>query len=479
MYKIQKAALVVLFMVLLLAIPVSAAPRDIQVSLNGQILQFDVPPQIVSGRTMVPLRAIFEALGATVGWDEQTRTITGQRGARTVVLQINNQLAWVDGGAVTLDAPAIIWAGRTLVPTRFIAESLGAEVGWNQQTRTVSVETAGGVRATSINPNHQKQILTSREVTALIQPAIVHIETHRGQGSGFFVSSEGLVLTNAHVARGSRQIIVTTAAGQRFPASVLKINNVTDLALLRVDVAPGSSFPIIKHKAYIDSVYVGEGVLAFGGPLGLVGTVTSGIVSAKRESSPSFEAWEPDVLVIQHNAAIAPGSSGGPLVNLYGEWTGVNTMGIFGLGFNFAVPADHYYWLAKQENYSLRDDWFSYYTEEYDWREEWAKIVPIINEAMAAPWGQRKIDLLNRSIPMLQALREKAAYYQPLYPEIQTLHRLWLNRLDTRLAYDLLLLDAQTNRALWSQRSQSTADIMTRAHEAYTAEWRRINALLP
>ncbi|MBT9167127.1 MAG: Serine protease Do-like HtrA [Syntrophomonadaceae bacterium] len=247
-----------------------------------------------------------------------------------------------------------------------------------------------------------------------------------------------------------------------------------------MDVAPGSSFPIIKHKAYIGSVHVGEDVLAFGSPLGLVGTVTRGIVGAKRELSLSFGVWKPDVLVIQHNAAIAPGSSGGPLVNLYGEWIGVNTMGYVGLGFSFAVPADHYYWLAKQENYSLRDDWFSYYTEDYYWHEEWEKIVLVINEAMAAPWGQRKIDLLNRSIPMLQALREEVADYQSLYPEIQNLHRLYLNKLDTRLAYDLLLLDAQTNRALWSQ---STAEMLwnnyIRAHEAYNAERRRITALFP
>lgn len=475
MSKTKFVAVVISFFLLFCSV-VAAASQPIRVTVNRQALVMDTQPVMRNGRTLVPLRAIFEALGAAVEWEASTRTITGRGNDRTIILQIDNPAARVNNNSLTLDVPPAVIGGRTMVPTRFIAESLGARVNWDGQTRTVVVETANVIRETTVYRGPKRPLFTMREVAAIVRPALVHVETHRGHGSGFFVSSNGLVLTNAHVARGSLNITVTTQTGDRFPAQIVKINNGTDLALLKVAAPSGQTFPIIRHKAYRGGVQPGEEVMAFGSPLGLLDTVTNGIVSTQREMDLTFSA----VYTIQHNAALAPGSSGGPLVNLHGDWIGVNTSGLERwAGFNFAVPADYYYWLRKQEDYSLKEDWFSYYSEAILWYEEHNKIIRASNEALAAPWGSaNQVTLLGQSLNNLRNLRNKAASYQPMYAEIQGLHQLYLARLDTASALETFWLDVATNRIPWSR---DTADRLVnnliRANEAHWAEHSRILAL--
>jgi len=101
----------------------------------------DVQPVIVEGRTLVPLRVIFEALGLTVGWDSSTQTVTGEKKDLKVTLKIGNKTAAVNGANKTLDVPANIVDGRTLVPARFVAESTGAKVDWNETSKTVLITT--------------------------------------------------------------------------------------------------------------------------------------------------------------------------------------------------------------------------------------------------------------------------------------------------------------------------------------------------
>lgn len=121
----------------------TVASSDIRVILNGQQLSFDVAPIIIDGRTLVPMRVIFEALGADIEWNQNTREVTGVRGNTTVRLQIDNAVATVNGNNVTLDVPARLIDGRTLVPLRFVGESLDADVQWNGATRTVTIDSAG------------------------------------------------------------------------------------------------------------------------------------------------------------------------------------------------------------------------------------------------------------------------------------------------------------------------------------------------
>lgn len=118
-------------------IPAAAHAGDISVMLNGSAIEFDVVPQIMNNRTMVPLRAIFEALGAEVGWDGATRTVTSNKNGAEISLAIGSDVMYVNGSAVTLDQCAVIVDGRTLVPVRAISEAYGVKVDWDGDTQTV------------------------------------------------------------------------------------------------------------------------------------------------------------------------------------------------------------------------------------------------------------------------------------------------------------------------------------------------------
>lgn len=108
-------------------IPVIAA-EDIKVMLDGTVLSFDVPPQIINDRTMVPMRAIFEALGATVDWSSDTKTITAKKENTTVITSIGNKTISVNNSLSEIDVAPCIIDDRTLVPVRFISEALGCNV---------------------------------------------------------------------------------------------------------------------------------------------------------------------------------------------------------------------------------------------------------------------------------------------------------------------------------------------------------------
>ena len=114
---------------------------NITVVVDWEELKSDVPPQIIKDRTMVPLRAIFEALDAQVEWDGTTRTVTGRRNDTVVSLVVDSKIATLNGKKIELDVPAVIVSGRTLVPLRFVSESLGAKVTWDAKLRKVEILT--------------------------------------------------------------------------------------------------------------------------------------------------------------------------------------------------------------------------------------------------------------------------------------------------------------------------------------------------
>ncbi len=115
----------------------------IGVKVNSHYLYSDSPATIVNGRTLVPMRAIFERLDCTIEWDGETSTVTGIKsdllGETTVKLTLDDTTAYVNGNPITLDSPATLINDRTMVPVRFIAESLGATVGWDAISKTVSI----------------------------------------------------------------------------------------------------------------------------------------------------------------------------------------------------------------------------------------------------------------------------------------------------------------------------------------------------
>lgn len=114
--------------------------NEITVEVAGSELSFDQPPVIENGRTMVPMRGIFEALGANVEWDASTKTAIGTKGDIQVRITVGDAVMYVNGVSIQLDAPAMIVSGRTLVPARAIAEGLGCSVEWNGKTKTVIIK---------------------------------------------------------------------------------------------------------------------------------------------------------------------------------------------------------------------------------------------------------------------------------------------------------------------------------------------------
>ena len=103
----------------------------VTVSYNGEFITFDQKPIIENGRTLVPLRAIFEKIGADVEWNGDTQTVTATKDDITVSLTINNTTAYKNGEAITLDVPSKIINGRTLVPVRFVSDCFGVKVDWD------------------------------------------------------------------------------------------------------------------------------------------------------------------------------------------------------------------------------------------------------------------------------------------------------------------------------------------------------------
>jgi serine protease Do len=155
-----------------------------------------------------------------------------------------------------------------------------------------------------------------------------------GIGSGFIVSPDGTILTNAHVVDGASDVTVKLTDKREFKAKVVGIDKPSDIAVLKIDAR---DLPVVKTDA-ADDVRIGEWVVAIGAPFGFENSVTSGIVSAKSRSLPG-DAYVP---FIQTDVAVNPGNSGGPLFNMRGEVIGINSQ-IYTRsggyqGISFAIP---------------------------------------------------------------------------------------------------------------------------------------------
>lgn len=166
--------------------------------------------------------------------------------------------------------------------------------------------------------------------------------TRRGVGSGFILSADGYVMTNAHVVQGADEVIVTLTDKRELKAKIIGADPRSDVAVVKVEA---SGLPVVKLG---DSgrAKVGEWVMAIGSPFGLENTVTAGIISAKQRDTGDL------LPLIQTDVAINPGNSGGPLVNMRGEVIGINSQ-IYSqsggyMGISFAIPIDEATRVADQ-----------------------------------------------------------------------------------------------------------------------------------
>lgn len=156
----------------------------------------------------------------------------------------------------------------------------------------------------------------------------------RGVGSGFILSADGLIMTNAHVVEGADEVLVTLTDKREFKARIIGADKRSDVAVVKIEA---TGLPAVK-VGDINRLRVGEWVMAIGSPFGLENTVTAGIVSAKQRDTGDYLPF------IQTDVAINPGNSGGPLINMRGEVIGINSQiysrsGGF-MGISFAIPID-------------------------------------------------------------------------------------------------------------------------------------------
>lgn len=204
-----------------------------------------------------------------------------------------------------------------------------------------------------LKPRLSEFELASRLVAKRLEPSVVSIFRpgrmgREGQGSGVIVDSAGYVITNYHVVRDATTIEVQLSDGRRTDASDVWYDEMTDLAVLRIDL------PNLVAAEWGDSdeLEVGDLVWALGSPFGLDRSITFGIVSAKARRSGTRLTSSPYQEYLQTDAAVNPGNSGGPLVNIEGQVVGINAA-IFGptyQGISFAIPSN----VAKEQYDQLR-----------------------------------------------------------------------------------------------------------------------------
>ncbi|XP_023274712.1 serine protease HTRA1B-like [Seriola lalandi dorsalis] len=185
------------------------------------------------------------------------------------------------------------------------------------------------------------------DVVEKIAPAVVHIELYRkmifskrevavASGSGFVVSEDGLIVTNAHVVANKHRVKVELKSGATFDAKIKDVDEKADIALIKIDTP--MKLPVLLLGRSAD-LRPGEFVVAIGSPFSLQNTVTTGIVSTTQRGGKELGLRNSDMDYIQTDAIINYGNSGGPLVNLDGEVIGINTLKVTA-GISFAIPSD-------------------------------------------------------------------------------------------------------------------------------------------
>ena len=308
----MKTRLIALAVIAVLAAALPAVPARgqgaVRVYVDGDPVAFDQPPIIQGSRVLVPLRGIFEKMGATVEWRPAARMVVAARANTLVELTIGSRIAKVNDRPLTLDVPAMIVLGRTLVPLRFISESLGAQVDWNPSTRTVLINTSGtagpppsapppaqtstlrGV-ITNVDPAQSAQdqprvtiesgnIATTIRVTT--ETAITRVETGTGVGGSVGVAA---------LRRGDEAEV--TLAGD----IATRIRATYTMTTGRIEAIAGNSRTIVladgRSIRYVPNLTVLiNGQVPAGGPPQL----RSGQIVELRLNPSTKEAWEANII---------------------------------------------------------------------------------------------------------------------------------------------------------------------------------------
>lgn len=256
---------------------VSAATVDnnITVTIDGKNVDFDVPPQLINSRTMVPLRAIFEALNAVVDWNGETKTVTAQKDDTAISLTINNPTMYVNGNAITLDSPACLVSDRTLVPVRAISEAFGTKVDWIENENTVSIITKEIPieKITFNNSNDTVAVGESKDLSVSIYPqnatnktlnwtssnsSIVTVDN--GKINGITSGTATIICASNDGVSAECEITVPAVETNDNVKPILYTGN-GDKVISNVNIPAGSYYAELTHNGkrnFISKLYYGE-----------------------------------------------------------------------------------------------------------------------------------------------------------------------------------------------------------------------------
>ncbi|MBS4959249.1 MAG: trypsin-like peptidase domain-containing protein [Clostridiales bacterium] len=286
--KLRKLCFVPICIVLFLIFSTVSFAANITVTYNGAKISFDTPPELVNGHVMVPMRTALEQLGYQVSWEEEGQYIYGKKNGTLLTLQIENPYAWIDETTVILDTPPYLSFGSAMVPLRFLAEAAGLTIDWSESTHTAA--------------------LTGPQQSHPWKESAVMIQTGNIQGSGFLLTTDGVIVTNSHVLENASRLTVTFHDGTTYtgPVFLVGYDRSRDLAAIKING--------IYHPAVIgnsDTVKNGDVVTAVSCPNGSLNQVSTGVVIGKNSTA------------IATTVTIDHGSSGGPLFNSAGEVIGI------------------------------------------------------------------------------------------------------------------------------------------------------------
>lgn len=248
----------------------------------------------------------------------------------------------VEVNGTQIDTDAVIIDDKTYVPLRGVFEAAGAEVSWNEETRTAGINISNSLSDDELIPS----------VIESVSPSVVGIigrgktESYYGSqegimsGSGVIIKTGGEILTNAHVVKNMNTILVVMNDGKGYEAQLKYIDEDTDLAVVKIKKI---GLPVVKF-ANSEDIVVGKQVIAIGTPItfSLRNSATVGHISGLNRS-----VGEPYRLV-QTDTAITHGNSGGALINMNGELVGITSSGYSGTNTNFAVPVDTVKYVLNQ-----------------------------------------------------------------------------------------------------------------------------------
>ena len=295
----------------------------VTVILDGQPLFFpDTAPYIdeQAGRVLVPMRLIFEKLGAAVDWNEDTQTITAVKDDITLDITIGSWTGIINGTNTELSLPPIIKDGRTMVPLRFVSETLGATVEWDSVAYTVSISSPAASSLPTSSDSTLDPAAYTETVKKNLHKSSVSVKAnitsaYYSVGSGVLLGNNGHVATAYHVLESEFTTIdVYTSDGKKYSATkVVGFDKDYDLAVLSIDLDQDFKAPEVKFNLAVEN---GDPIFLVGNPSNEKNQLTEGTVISNHSESYSR-------LYIKCNPLLAAGCSGGGLYDANGNLAGI------------------------------------------------------------------------------------------------------------------------------------------------------------